>query len=46
MQADKRIKEKEQINWMIGREIPDTRRMGQIKDEKLLRRLDRNLARG
>lgn len=44
MQADKRIKEKEQISWMIGREIPDTQRMGQIKDEKLLRRLDRNLA--
>jgi hypothetical protein len=37
MQVDKRIKEEEQNSVVIGRQIPDTQRMGQMKGESTSR---------
>jgi hypothetical protein len=37
MQVDKRIKEDEQNGVVIGRQIPDTQRMGQMKGESTSR---------
>lgn len=37
MQVDKRIKEEERNGMVIGRQIPDTQRMGQMKGESTSR---------